>query len=224
MNKGLLIVIDGIDGSGKTTQIEFLSKYFQEKSIPFEVISFPRYQENEYGKLVKRYLEGEFGAINKVDPYWIAEAYAADRLLAKPEIENWLQNGKLIIANRYVSASKAHLGANLDESKREDFIKWVDQLEYQTNGMPKPDLVILLNVDPKMGQENALKAHLTDIHEKSLEHEEKAAQIYLELSQSEKNWVVINCMENDKMNPEEKIHREILKILSKARALRALKV
>lgn len=214
--KGKLIVIDGIDGSGKTTQIELLKQYLasQGSTLQVEVINFPRYGENIYADLVTRYLEGEFGSINDVNPYLMACIFAGDRALAKGEIENWLQSGKVVIANRYVSSSKAHLGANLPEDQRENFMEWIDRLEYGTNGMSKPNLNILLNVDPKIGQENALKDHKVDMHEKSIEHEEKAAKIYLELSQAEDNWVVVNCMENDKMKPATQIHQEIVKILN----------
>lgn len=214
MNKGKLIVIDGIDGSGKTTQIELLSKYLALQGQALQIIDFPRYEDNIYGKLIKRYLEGEFGSINNVNPYLIALAFAGDRLLAKPLIANWLNEGKLVLANRYVSASKAHLSANLPENQREEFIKWLDKLEYETNGMPKPDLTILLKVDPKVGQKNALKDHLTDMHEESIDHEQKAAKIYLELSQSEENWVVVNCTDGDKMRLKEEIQKDIISFMN----------
>ncbi len=215
LQRGKLIVIDGIDGSGKTTQIELLNQYLALQGQALEVIDFPRYEDNEYGKLIKRYLEGEFG--QNVNSYLVAAIFAGDRLLAKPLIENWLQSGKLVIANRYVSASKAHLGANLPEVERENFMGWIDQLEYQTNGMPKPNLNILLNVDPKVGQMNALKDQLKDIHEESSSHEEIAAQIYLELSQAEENWAVVNCMIGDKMRPKEDIQRDIIVILDQTK-------
>lgn len=214
--KGKLIVIDGIDGSGKSTQVELLAKFLTEKNTPYEVINFPRYGENVYAGLVTRYLEGEFGSIHTVSPYLMALAYAGDRVLAKSLIESWLNSGKVVIANRYVSASKAHMGANLDEVKREEFMKWLDELEYQTNGMQKPDLSILLKVDPKVGQVNALhknKPDVVDIHEENSSHLEKAAQIYLELSSAEENWVVIDCMEDENMKPPQKIHQEILQLL-----------
>ena len=214
MNKGLLIVIDGIDGSGKTTQIDLLANYLSDRNIPYEVISFPQYGKNEYSKQIKDYLEGKLGRLEEVDPYFIAKAYASDRLTAKDLINSWLKEGKLIITNRYVSASKAHLGANLPENDRENFMEWIDELEYQTNNMPKPDLNILLNVDPKVGQQNALKDHQVDMHEESIEHEEKAAQIYFELSQVEENWVVVDCMKNGQMKSEEKIQQEIVNLLS----------
>lgn len=214
MNKGKLIVIDGIDGAGKTTQIDLLKKYLTDKNIPFEVIDFPRYEDNIYGKLIKRYLEGEFGGIENVNPYLMALAFAGDRLLAKPLIEEWLNEGKIVIANRYVSASKAHLGANLPENQREEFMSWIDRLEYQTNGLPKEDLTILLNIDPKISQKNASQKHELDMHEKNVLHLEQAAKIYLELSKAEENWAVVNCTDGDKMRPKEDIQKDIISFLN----------
>lgn len=213
MNKkqGLLIVFEGIDGSGKTTQINLLSQILKQKGIDFEVISFPQYRKNKYAEKITQYLSGKLG---RIDPYELAKVYANDRKTVKEQILSWLDDGKLVIANRYVSSSKAHLGANLPDREIEKFIRWIDQLEYEENGMPKPDLTILLKVDPKVGQQNALKDHQVDIHEKSLEHEQKAAQIYSELSQNEPNWVVVDCMKNGQMKNPEEIHQEIIKILS----------
>ncbi|MDO8573826.1 MAG: dTMP kinase [Candidatus Daviesbacteria bacterium] len=214
MNKGRLIVIDGIDGSGKTTQIELLKQVLASQGVPLQIISFPRYEDNEYGKLVKRYLEGEFGSINEVDPRKMACLFAGDRLLAKPIIEKWLAEGKLVICNRYVSASKAHMGANLPKEKRAEFFKWLDVLEYETNAIPKEDLTILLTVDPEVGQKNVLGRH-PDLHEDNLKHLEEANKIYLELSGMEPNWEVINCIENGQMRSKEAIHQDIMQILSK---------
>ena len=192
MKKGTLIVLDGIDGSGKTTQIRLLTQNLKEKRIDFEIISFPRYGNNRYTDKIESYLKGE----KIFDPYTIAKAYAGDRLLAKPIIEKWLKNGKLVIANRYTSSNKAHLGVDLPENK-----------------MPKPDLTILLDIDPKVGQENAIKDHKVDIHEASIKHEEMAARIYLELSKSEPNWLVIDCMKDGQMKEKQAIHQQIVKIL-----------
>ncbi|TSC88270.1 MAG: thymidylate kinase [Microgenomates group bacterium Gr01-1014_7] len=212
--KGKLIVIDGTDGAGKTTQINLLSRWLKEKKIAYEVISFPRYGQNQYAKLVKKYLEGEYGSINKVDSYKISKFYAGDRLLAKPLIEKWLSRGKLVLANRYVSSNKAHMGANLPAKEREKFFKWLDKLEYETNGIPKEDLTILLDVDPKVGQKNVLSKQKPDLHEDSLAHLEQANKIYLQLSGAEPNWQVVNCMQNGQMRSKEDIHREIMNILN----------
>lgn len=215
MRKGLLIVIDGIDGSGKTTQIDMLSTYLRQEDTDHEVISFPRYEDNIYGKLVKRYLEGEFGDLTKVNPYLVALVYAGDRFLAKPLIGNWLTEGKLVLSNRYVSASYAHLGANLPARDREEFIAWLDELEYKTNGIPKEDLAIILTVDPRIGQRNVLAKSRPDIHEASLRHLEEANKIYLNLAKNKPDWYVVDCMKDGKMRSPEEIHKQILTIVKK---------
>ncbi len=187
-----LLVIDGIDGSGKTTQIELLKKFLASRGTPYEVISFPRYGNNKYTDQIEKYLKGEL----KVDSETIAKAYAGDRMLAKPKIEEWLNEGKLVIANRYISANIAHLGVDLKED------------------MPKADLTILLDVDPKVGQENVLTIHGKDIHEQDLKHLQKARKIYLELAKLKPNWVVVDCMKDGKMKSPEEIHKEIAKIIA----------
>lgn len=210
MKKGLLVVIDGIDGSGKTIQIELLKQALASQGVPWEAISFPRYEDNIYGKLIRRYLTGEFGQVNEVNPYLMALAYAGDRLLAKPLLESWLSEGKLVFANRYVSSSYAHLGANLSAGKREKFVKWIDGLEYQTNGIPKEDLTVILTVDPKVGQQNVLEEGRLDIHEASLRHLEAANKIFLELAKKAPNWYVVDCMTGSRMRLPEDIHKQIL--------------
>ncbi|MBI4038888.1 hypothetical protein HY384_02925 [Candidatus Daviesbacteria bacterium] len=207
--KASLIAIEGIDGSGKTTQVNLVAQYLTRQNIPHQVINFPRYGENIYAGLITRYLAGKFGS--NVNPYLIALAYAGDRFLAKPLIESWLQEGKVVLANRYVSSSKAHLGANLPEDKKEEFLSWLEKLEYQTNQMPKPGLTILLKVDPAVGQSNVLKDHPVDIHEKNEEHGQISAQIYDELAQLE-GWKVVDCMENGKMRKQEEISKMVIEI------------
>lgn len=213
MKSGYFVVIEGVDGAGKSTQIELLKKYLAQKDQPFEAISFPRYEDNIYSRLVKRYLEGEFGDIKNVNPYLMSLAYAGDRLLAKPQIEKWLHGGKLVIANRYVSSNKAHQGANLPENERQKYFEWLEKLEYGENKIPKEDLTILLNVNAKIGQQNVLTKHVPDLHENDLNHLNKANKIYLEFSKKQKNWVVVNCMKNGKMRPIGDIQKDILKIL-----------
>lgn len=211
MKTGALIVIEGIDGSGKTTQLNLLKQYLSSQGQALESISFPRYGENTYANLISWYLTGEFGQIGQVDPYFLALAYAGDRLLAKPVINQWLNEGKTVLINRYVSSSKAHLGASLPEDKKEEFIRWLDELEYQTNNMPQENLTILLTVDPKMGQKNLSVRH-SDIHEKSLIHLEEANQIYLGLAK-ENNWCTVNCMKEGQMRQPQDIHQELVKCL-----------
>lgn len=210
MKKGKLIVIDGIDGSGKTTQIDLIAKNLAKQGIAYEIISFPRYEDNIYGKLVERYLDSEFGSITEVNPYLIALAYAGDRVLAKGLINGWLKDGKIVLANRYVSASKAHLGANLFPEKREEFFLWLDELEYGVSGMPKEDQTMLLKIEPETGQQNVSEKHNPDLHEKNVRHLEEAQQIYLSLAKKENNWYVVDCMRDGVLRSPEDIHQEIM--------------
>lgn len=213
MKKGKLVVIEGGDGSGKTTQIDLLSQSLKEKGIDFEIISFPQYGKNQFADQIEDYLDGELGKLEEVDPYFIAKAYASDRQTAKDLINSWLKAGKVVVSNRYVSSSKAHLGANLPLEKRKEFFRWLDVLEYQQNGMPKEDLTVLLAVDASIGKENVSRKHDPDIHEDNLKHLEKANKIYLDLARDE-NWVVINCMNNHQMKSKENIQKDLLDSLS----------
>lgn len=215
MKKGKLLVFEGIDGSGKTTQIELLKKFLDSRGVVWEDISFPQYGKNEYADKVYDYLAGKFGKLNEVDPYKVAGLYASDRKTVRDLIKNWLDKGKLVIANRYIASSKAHLGANLDEGKREEFFKWLDELEYTEDNMPREDLTILLNVDPKVGQKNSQVKNHPDLHEDNLKHLDKANKIFLELAKVSPSWYVVDCMMDGQMRTKEDIHRQILKILEK---------
>mgnify|MGYP001592159979 CR=1 FL=1 len=213
MKKGKLIVFEGTDGSGKATQVKLLSDYLVKQKIAHEVISFPRYGENPYANLIRSYLDGELGSMEKVDPHLISLAFAGDRFLAKNKIEKWLDSGKLVILDRYVSSNKAHMGAEMPDKERKEFIKWLDNLEYETNQLPREDLVIFLHVGANLIQKN-VKNKKGDILERDLIHQKNTESIYLELAKSP-NWVTINCMKNGKMRPKEDIHEDILKKLNK---------
>lgn len=212
MKTGVLIVIEGIDGSGKTTQLNLLKQYLSSQGQALESISFPRYGENSYAELISWYLTGQFGKIGEVNPYFLALAFAGDRMLARPQIEQWLNEGKIVLVNRYVSSSKAHLGASLPKGQRAEFFNWLDELEYKTNGMPKESLTILLSVDPKAGQKN-LSVRYSDMHEENIEHLEQANKNYLELAKTNPGWYIVDCMENNGMKTPEKIHHEIKEVL-----------
>lgn len=207
--KGKLVVFEGTDGSGKATQVKLLSEKLK---VSHELIAFPRYGDNPYADLVKKYLKGEFGEKERISPYIISLAFAGDRALAKTVIEKWLADGKLVIADRYVSSSKAHLSAELSESERQNFINWLDHLEYETNNIPRENLVIFLFVPPEVSQKN-ITGKVRDILEKDLEHQKNTSQIYLELAKNPK-WITINCVKNGKMRSREDIHQEIFDILS----------
>src|SRR3990167_7081050 len=195
---GKLIVFEGIDGSGKTTQLGLLREYLNERNIPNETIDFPRYWDSFHGRTISRYLKGEFGDVDSVSPYLISLAYSLDRATAKKEMNAWLREGKIVLANRYATSNMAHQAAKLPVEKREAFLKWLLELEYKINKIPKEDLVIFLHVPTANARVLIQKrGRKDDIHEKNYEYLTETAKMYDKLSLRFKHWVKINCVDKN---------------------------
>lgn len=198
--KGKLIVIEGSDGSGKTTQSKLLLDYLKSHKTPCAYISFPRYEASEWGKMIRRFLDGEFGHI---DPYLASMLYAGDRFGASAEIKKWLEEGKIVVCNRYVGSNIGHMAAKFKspadakalagrQSEREKYIQWLENFEYKQNGIPKEDLVILLQLDPKISRK-LMKDRKLDIHEKDQRYQEDVFVVYDYVAGVKKNWVKVDC-------------------------------
>jgi dTMP kinase len=226
--KGVLIVIDGGNGSGKTTQTQLLVNYLKKNSMPVKYVDFPQYYSSFHGKTVAKFLRGEFGKIDQVSPYLASLAYALDRASIKNEIEDFLNQGGVIIANRYATSSMAHQGAKFeDEKKREEFLKWLYELEYKVHKIPKENLVIYLHVPWQIGKEltNKKKSRdylkgKEDIEEKDIKNRINSEKLYLKLAKKYKHWVTINCIVNGQILSPEKIHQQILKELAKRQIIK----
>lgn len=231
--QGKLIVIDGGDGSGKATQTELLLKYLKNKNIPVKTFDFPRYYTSFHGRMVGRYLAGEFGDLNGINPYLSSLAYALDRASAKEEMDDWLDRGGIIISNRYATSSMAHQAARLPKEKRDDFISWIDELEYKVHKIPREDLVIYLHVPWEIGYEltqkktgrGYLKGKKMDLAEVDLHHQQESEAMYLYLAKKRKNWVKIDCLSagrqaaDHQIRSKEDIHQGILKVLKERRII-----
>lgn len=225
--RGNLIAIEGIDGSGKRTQLDLLCAALENRGVLFHRVSFPRYT-SFFGTLVGRFLNGEFGQLEQVNPHFSALLYAGDRFEAKKEIETALERGKLVLADRYVGSNLAHQTARVEPSRRETFLPWLRRLEYGVYGLPEEDLVIYLRVPPRMAQELiASKAERDyterklDLQEASLRHLEEAAAVYERLAR-EPNWATIDCLDakTQQLRPPEEIHQDLMAVLQARRLLR----
>lgn len=218
--RGKLIVLEGIDGSGKRTQLDLLAGALAARGLSVLRVSFPRY-ESFFGKLVAQFLNGEFGSASEVDPHFSALLYAGDRLESKPELESALASGKIVLADRYIGSNLAHQSERVPAEKRQEFLVWLKQLEYEVYGLPAEDLVIYLRVPAAeahrlVGLKSA-RSYTTrrrDLLEADASHLEQTAQIYEQLS-LQPNWARLDCVNAPTgvlLSPEQ-IHRAVLPIV-----------
>ena len=218
--RGKLIALEGIDGSGKRTQLDLLARALGAQGRATMQISFPRY-ESSFGKLVARYLNGEFGSLAAVDPHLSALLYAGDRLEAKPELESALASGKIVLADRYIGSNLAHQTERVPVAQREEFLAWLKHVEYGLYGLPVEDLVVYLRVPTAEAHRLvAMKAPREytslqrDIQEASASHLEQTALLYDRLA-AEPNWTRIDCSNpvSGALNSPEEIHRAVLQLV-----------
>ncbi|MGH9725469.1 MAG: dTMP kinase [Candidatus Acidiferrales bacterium] len=215
--RGKFIALEGIDGSGKRTQLALLAEALERRGANLAQISFPNYS-GFFGKLVARFLNGEFGALEAVDAHFSALLYAGDRLESKPAIEAQLSAGRLVLADRYIGSNLAHQGARVPGEKRAEFISWLKQLEYAIYALPQEDLVLYLRVPAEeahrlVGQKASRDyTHLRrDIQEANLAHLVAAAEVYEQLA-AQPNWVAIDCMDpaTGNLRAPGDIHKDVL--------------
>ncbi len=219
-----LAVIEGIDGSGKSTQISMLQEYLNGKKILFKYLHFPRTDSPVWGELIARFLRGEFGKNDQVNPYLVALIYAGDRKDAAHIINQWLKEKMLVIVDRYVFSNIAYQCAKLvDENEKKVLKDWILNFEYNYNDIPKPDINVFLDVPFQFTIESLAKDRngidrgylkgAADIHEENIDFQSKVRDMYLYLAQAESSLKMINCSENNKIMQPDKIFELLLKIL-----------
>lgn len=226
--KGKLVVIDGGDGSGKTSQAKLLIEHLRKNRVAHKYFDFPQYYLSFHGNTVAKFLRGEFGSINETSPYLSSLAYALDRASAKELMQERLQDGDIVIANRYATSNMAHQGAKFkNEKEQKEYMKWVFELEYKVHRIPREDIVIYLHVpwnfaiklSAKREKQKYLKTAIKDIHEADLVYQKAVEQMYLDLAKQYNHWVVIECVEKGVLLSEEKIHKKVLEVLDSKRIL-----
>lgn len=211
---GKLIVIEGTDGSGKSTQFRLLSQHLEANGVAFKHIVFPRYDQ-ESSALIRMYLGGEFGdKPADVNAYAASSFYAVDRFASyKMDWGKFYEDGGVVLSDRYTTSNAVHQTSKEKEENREVFLEWLYDFEYNKLGLPRPDLTIYLDV-PTDFTEKLLRHReqdtntKADIHEKDMQYlatcrqtGRQAAQFY--------NWTVINCVKDGAMRSIEDIHNEI---------------
>jgi dTMP kinase len=220
-----LFVIEGVDGSGKSTQLKLLSEYIYRKGYSCEFLHFPRTDAPYFGELIARFLRGEFGSLNEVDPYLVALLYAGDRRDASEKIRGWLDKKKIVLLDRYTYSNIAYQCAKIDDQNAQDkLMKWILTLEFDHFGIPKPDLNFFLDVpfsftekklqSDRSGDDRTYLKGTRDIHEESLNFQKKVRDVYLKLARSDDRLVVVDCRDrNGLMQSPEMISSLILEIV-----------
>ncbi len=217
------VVIEGVDGSGKSTQINLMRAYLEKNGIRYRYVHFPRTESGIYGDLIARFLRGDLGNLNSVDPYLVALIYAGDRMDAATQIREWLNQGYLVLLDRYVYSNIAFQCAKIRGKEKQEALRdWILNLEYNYNKIPRPDINILLNVPftftqkklegTRTGTEREYLQGMKDIHEDDLGFQQRVKDVYLWQAGTCNDLKIINCAgENGEMHKPENIFAQILK-------------
>ncbi len=223
--KGKFWVIEGLDGCGKTTQMECLMQTLDKKGIPYRYIHFPMLNKGVYGELIAEFLRGEYGTVEGVHPKLVALLFANDRMEHIQTIIDWLEQGYYVLADRYVYSNIAFQCAKLSEEGEKDSLKnWILDFEFNRNQLPKPDKTLFLSVPLEFIQKNLSETRTgndrdylngkEDIHEKSLTLQENVYREYIKLLNERGDFEKVDCFDGEgRFLPKEQIHEKIMAIL-----------
>ncbi len=221
-----LIVIEGLDGAGKSTQIKLLQSYFDNIGAKNRYLHFPRTEEPFFGELISRFLRGEFGNLSQVNPYLVAMLYAGDRKDAAKTISDWISDNYYVLLDRYVYSNIAYQCAKVDDpGLRKKLKNWILDLEFDYFGIPRPSLNIFLDVPFKFtkekldgsrkGSDRTYLQGNNDIHESSMNFQRAVREIYIETAESDATLEIIDCSDkNEKILPPELIFKLIIDLLN----------
>lgn len=216
MYPGKLIVIEGADGAGKATQTKLLVERLRAEGGVVETLDFPQYQTNFFGAHLREWLDGRHGDFVAVPPTLASLLYAADRFESKGQLEAWLAAGATVVLDRYMSANMLHQGGKIiDEQERAEFLAWLDQMEFGVFKIPRPDLVLYLDVPHTTRQTlltHATNRHAIDVVEQHDDYQRAADACALHLITSY-GWHRIDCVADGAIRPVESIHTEIYDVV-----------
>lgn len=217
-----LIVLEGLDGAGKSTQLTLLRRLAAEMGHKTEFLHFPRVESPVYGEMIARFLRGDFGGQDQVDPYAVALLFAGDRSEASEMLEEWLDEGRYVFLDRYVYSNVGYQCAKVaGPEKREHLKKWILKLEFGTYGIPRPDVSLFLDVPfeftksrltaQRKGKDREYLKGREDVHESSLDLQQRVREVYLETAAEDPSLKIIDCSDDyGKMLPPNEIFQRIL--------------
>lgn len=214
MNKGRLIVLEGLDGCGKSTQLERVAEYLEKIGVPHRVVSFPNYGSPS-GKIISDYLAGEIPCEGEAGAYAASSFYAADRYISwATQWKSAYERGEVIVCGRYTTSNAIYQMTKLPADKRGEFLNWLYDYEYAKLGLPKPDMVVYLDMPLEVSQSLLSKRYegdesLKDIHEANIGFM-KACRESAQYAAQRDGWTVVQCAENGAARPIEAVTEEIV--------------
>lgn len=215
---GKLIVFEGTDGSGKTTQFELLAKRLEAEQIGFQRLRFPQYEEPS-SALIRMYLGGAFGDDPEaVNAYAASTFYAVDRYASYQCVwKDYYQGGGLVVSDRYTTSNAVHQGSKVPEGERAEFFRWLYDLEYDRMGLPRPDLVVLLDMPVELSEQLMRKREQStgthaDIHERDEDYLKKCRDVALHAAKYY-GWRTVSCAKDGAIRGVEDIHEEVYAIV-----------
>lgn len=218
----MIVAIEGIDGSGKGTQARLLTERLRHEGQRVELLAFPRYSETFFGREVGLYLNGEFGKLMEIHPKLTAILYAGDRHESRNLVSRLNTEVDYVVCDRYTPSNQAHHAAKLPQQQWDDFFGWVEELEYETFQVPRPNLVVFLDLDAPHAVELISRkpprdytSRKADIHEIDTNYQDNVHKAYKSLSH-QSNWASISCLHGGVLRTTEAIHEDVWKAVTEA--------
>lgn len=213
-----LIVIEGIDGSGKGTQAKALTDRLNDAGRRAELLSFPRYRETLFGHAIGDFLNGRFGQLNEVHPFLASVLYAADRYESKAVLLKALEQNEVVICDRYVPSNLAHQGAKVSGDERTELLQTIQRIEFEIFALPQPKLIVLLDVPVEVAQQNiaakkprSYTDKAADLQEADGEYLQRVRDVYLQLASENSNWYRVESVRDGQQRSVDDIADEIFK-------------
>lgn len=204
----MLIVIEGLDGAGKSTQVKLVKSFLSQLPNPLRYIHYPRYESDVYGPLISEFLRGEFGDNQTVHPKLVALLYAEDRHAAVPQMNAALKNNGNLLLDRYVYSNIAYQCAKIDSKEQQEQLRdWIFETEYEKFHLPRPDLNIFLDVpigfvekklkSARNGEDRDYLEGSKDIHEADINFQKRVREVYLQQCELDSKFIRIDCSDQN---------------------------
>lgn len=214
-----ILVIEGIDGSGKGTQSKYVCEELLKQGCNCYLLSFPRYSETFFGQRIGDFLNGAFGTLDELNPFLVSLLYSGDRFESRDAILQAQSSADILILDRYVPSNVAHQTAKVSGVQRQQLREWIEQIEFEIFAVPRPTQVVLLDTPVEISQNliarkdaRSYTDHVADLQESNLPYLAKVRDVYLELADTSPNWTVIPVTNESGIRAIEEIGNEILSI------------